>query len=328
MEYVFIPDYDALDVERRIIDEYNALDTSILDRTSPPVAQIPPLERSQHSVQDYRVDFSPIQNLGERMSNSRIQQGLELKIPRMILQVVREKNSLVESLSDSVKEHMPDWNYVLLTELEADKFVQQVFPDYWNVYSDYKYWEQKRNLVVFLWLYKNGGFYIDINYRMMSSLESKLSLDAELYLMQSPDVETYYTTSLLGGVPQHPLWKACMEEMRSLATSPPKWSITKDLYISATTGTIMFSSVVSKISSPYYVLPVSSIAPRNVCGNKTSREAGVLYQTYSCDNAKGMEQWIYSMYVCNSIWLYILIFIVLILIIWLIFKLFFYFKKR
>jgi hypothetical protein len=31
MEYVFIPDYDALDVEQRALEEYNAFDTSILE---------------------------------------------------------------------------------------------------------------------------------------------------------------------------------------------------------------------------------------------------------------------------------------------------------
>jgi mannosyltransferase OCH1-like enzyme len=245
----------------------------------------------------------------------------------MILQVVQDKSTLVDALSESVKEYMSNWNYVLLTETEADKFVQQMYPDYWITYSNYKYWEQKRNAVIFLWLYKNGGLYIDINYRMMSSLESKLSLDAELYLMQSPDVETYYTTSLLGGVAQHPLWKSCIEEMRSLAKSPPKWSISKELYISATTGTIMFSSMVSKVSSPYYVLPVSSVAPRNVCGNKTTRDAGVLYQTYSCENPQGMEQWIYGMYVCNPVWLYIIIIILVLLVIWLLIKSIGYFYK-
>lgn len=319
MEYVFIPDYDALDVERRALDEYNAFDTSILERTSPPITQIPALHRSQPLIHDTYVE--------PRVQQPYVQTKVELKIPKMILQVAQEKNTLVESLSASVREHMPNWNYVLLTEAESEKFVQQMYPDYWITYSNYKYWEQKRNAIIFLWLYKNGGLYIDINYRMMSNLSEALPLDAELYLMKSPDVETYYTTSLLGGVAQHPLWKACIEEMRSLAKSPPKWSISKELYISATTGTIMFSSMVSKVNSPYYVLPVSNVAPRNVCGNKTNREAGVLYQTYSCDNPQGMEQWIYSMYICNPIWLYIIIIIVMLLLLFLLVKCIGYFYK-
>lgn len=320
MEYVFIPDYDALDVERRVIDEYNAFDTSILQRTSPPADRIPALERSQNLLNDTYAEPRQVQQTPR-------QQNLELKIPRMILQVVKDKNSLVESLSSSIKENMPTWNYVMLTEIDADKYVQQMHPDFLSTYSNYKYWEQKRNAVIFLWLYKNGGLYIDINYRMMSNLELKLPLDAELYLMQSPDVETYYTTSLLGGMPQHHLWKACIEEMRTLARSPPKWTISKDLYISATTGTIMFSSMISKVNTPYYVLPVSGVAPRGVCGNKTEREAGVLYQTYSCDDPQGMEQWIYSMYVCNPYWFYIIIILLVLLLIWIVIKCINYFSR-
>lgn len=318
MEYVIIPDYDALDVEKRIIDEYDAFDTSILERTSPPITQIPPLERSQPLMRETYVE-PKIQNTNYNKI---------MKIPRMIFQVVQEKSPLTDSLSSSVKDNMPTWNYVLLTELEAEKFVQQAYPDFWPVYSNYKYWEQKKNSIIYLWLYKNGGFYIDINYRMMADLEPKLPLDAELCLMQSPDIETYYTNSILGSIAQHPLWKYTIDEMRTLSKSPPKWSISKELYISATTGTIMLNSLISKSNSSYYVLPVSSIAPRGICGNKISREAGVLYQTYSCDNPQGVEQWIYSMYICNPFWLYIVIVIIMLLLVWLVVKCINYFYKR
>jgi mannosyltransferase OCH1-like enzyme len=89
-------------------------------------------------------------------------------IPKCILQIAIG-DSYVGSLPlEDVKQHIlqnhnTEYEYTLLTDDACKKFLKESFPEYSSLYTRLQKPQYKSDLIRYLYLYKNGGYYIDID---------------------------------------------------------------------------------------------------------------------------------------------------------------------
>src|SRR5438128_2739326 len=95
-------------------------------------------------------------------------------IPRLIMQTwkTEEAPDKWSSSPASIDHYMPTWDYVLMTDELNLKFVKMHFPEYLDVYTSFPYNIQRADAIRYMWLYVNGGVYLDLDYELTEPLDS------------------------------------------------------------------------------------------------------------------------------------------------------------
>ena len=89
-------------------------------------------------------------------------------IPKRILQIAigdaYVKGLPLEQIKQNIlQNHNTEYDYTLLTDLGCQAFLKESFPQFYNLYNTLQRPQYKSDLVRYLYLYKNGGYYIDID---------------------------------------------------------------------------------------------------------------------------------------------------------------------
>lgn len=66
-------------------------------------------------------------------------------------------------LAESWKEKKPTWEYHLWSQTEMEQLVKNSFPDFEEIYFNFKYNVQRWDAIRYMILYKYGGFYADLD---------------------------------------------------------------------------------------------------------------------------------------------------------------------
>ena len=147
-----------------------------------------------------------------KTGNSKIRKT-EKGIPKLIIQTW--KNEIVPfkwlKSPESIKKHMPDWKYLLLTDEMMDTFVKKYFPDFHEkIYTKFPYHIQRCDSFRYMWLYINGGIYIDLDFELKDSLAKLLEKyddgTADAFFTPSGNNNHWYTNSFLASKPKSPIW--------------------------------------------------------------------------------------------------------------------------
>lgn len=233
-------------------------------------------------------------------------------IPKTIMQTWKTSD-LPAEWSDSVpsvERHMPDWSHVLMTDEDNRNFVETYFPDFLETYDAFPYNIQRADAIRYMWLYVNGGLYMDLDYRLNGPLDSLFYEGNGLYLMKSPNTPSYYTNSIMASKPRHPFWIEVIERMKSPIV--PYWAVTKHFKVMYTTGPCMLTQVLRETQHAHTVIPYSLVSPRTMCGDNSGRN-GLLSPLQGCswgDFDSKLYGWIY----CNM-WSAICLLVLLIIIV-------------
>jgi mannosyltransferase OCH1-like enzyme len=245
----------------------------------------------------------------------------EVKIPKIIMQTWKDKNvpRKWRKSPESIREFMKDWQYVLMTDEDNRKFVQEHFPGFLPYYDAFEYNIQRVDAIRYMWLYIHGGIYMDLDFVLMKPLDNlfKEITNAEVYLVSSGNIGVYITNSFMASKPRCGLWLEVIERMkRTLAW----YYVGKHMKVMNTTGPIMLTHVVTNSSYPYIRLPKAQINPCSVCDLRCP-----LGDTYlrplEGSSWTGIDTTVYNYFMCN--WKPVTIFVVLILvfiILWLLLK--------
>lgn len=271
--------------------------------------------RESISGHDIRPDSTLIENDNEG----------SLKIPRIIMQTWKTKDvpEKWRESGESIARYMPNWNRILMTDEDNREFVKKHFPDFLYVYDSYKHGIQRADAIRYMFLYIHGGIYMDLDYRMNSSIEH-LFTTGDIYFMNSPTHTMYWNNSIMASRPRHPFWLEVIEKMKQVAFEPPFWAKGKHFKVMETTGPGMFSRVVQETKYPYSVLPVRLVSPRGICQPKGSVH-GLLEPLEGCSWVE-WDTTVYNWFVCNfsvfQIFMIIILVVILItaLITWCIFR--------
>ena len=188
----------------------------------------------------------------------------EVNIPKIIMQTWKDTHIphkwRVSPLS--IQRKMPGWKYVLMTDKDNRNFVRKHFPDFLPYYDKFPYNIQRVDAIRYMWLYVNGGIYIDLDFKMQHSLEHLFTTNADVYLVSSGNFGSYYTNAFMASKPGCKLWLKMIEAMKEKL---PWYYMGRHVEVMNTTGPVMLTHVVRKSKTVYSVLPRKLLTPCSVC---------------------------------------------------------------
>lgn len=153
----------------------------------------------------------------------------------------------------SIKEHLPWWDLVETDHQQGQGLVEQHFPQYLDFYQGLLYPEQQANLLRYMCLHLYGGLSLDSEVALVRAPEEEL-LRQELLLVPTRWDLGFYSTCFMGSRPEHPLWLAVLEESRRRCKTTLPWKLSRQAWVSYTTGSHLLTSVVKSSSSSALVL--------------------------------------------------------------------------
>lgn len=189
----------------------------------------------------------------------------ECRIPRWFMQTWKN-GDVPDKWKDSpssVREKMRDWNYILMTDEMNREFVRIHFPDFLATYDAFPYPIQRVDAIRYMWLYINGGIYMDLDIVLTRSIEDFFtSSDCQVYLVHSGNIASYYTNALMASKPGSPFWLECIEEMKKKPS--PLW-VGRHLLVMNTTGPMMLTRVAKRSNLVIATLPSRLLVPCSLC---------------------------------------------------------------
>lgn len=139
-------------------------------------------------------------------SNPSIYMPDTLSIPKLIFQCTSDRNFIIDKAT-------PGWTYKIFTHVQQRKFIHKFFPKKLITYDKYKYFQQKTNLFVYLFLYTHGGVYVSEDYKLNKSLEFILSNSNTADIFFVLDKDRYVTTDFIISRPFCNFWLDVVEEL-------------------------------------------------------------------------------------------------------------------
>ena len=168
-----------------------------------------------------------------------------VKIPKIIMQTWKDHNipKKWKTSPKSIRKYMPDWKYVLMTDKDNRNFVKKHFPDFLKYYDAFPYPIQRCDSIRYMFLYKFGGLYMDLDFEVLHPLDSLFTSGAEAYLVSSSNVGSYLTNSFMASKPGCKLWLDAIEEMKKPV---PYYYIGRHLTVMHQTGSFLLSRIARK----------------------------------------------------------------------------------
>ena len=221
----------------------------------------------------------------------------KVKIPKLIMQTWIDTDipKKWKISPESIKEKMPDWEYVLMTDKDNRKFVKKHFPDFLPYYDNFPHAIQRADAIRYMWLYIKGGIYMDLDFEVLKPLDEFFTSGSDVYLVSSSNVGSYITNSFMAAKPGCELWLEVIEAMKKPL---PFYYLGKHMTVMNSTGPILLTHVVKKSKIVYGVLPSKLILPCSVCNIKCQSKGSYLRQLEG-------SSWItydtkfYNFFMCN-----------------------------
>lgn len=196
-------------------------------------------------------------------------------IPRLIMQTWKttEVPDKWKPSVKSIKKYMPGWRHILTTDEDNRKFVKENHPDFLKTYDGYHHPIQRADAVRYMWLYKYGGIYMDLDYEIRKPLDHLFKSNSNLFFTTSTNFKGYITNSFMASKPKQKIWLDVLEEMKRRAKGWKPfsgegrewWSQGKHLTVIMTTGPGVIDYVVRRSSYVYTMLPPNLINPYTIC---------------------------------------------------------------
>lgn len=190
----------------------------------------------------------------------------EIQIPKIIMQTW--KNDTIpdhwKASPASIKKYMPDWKYVLMTDEMNREFCAKHFPDFLSTYDNFPHPIQRADAIRYMFLYKFGGLYIDMDIELLHDLSPLFTQDADVFLVRSGNIGSILTNSFMASRPRCPIWLKMLSAIQTNWGYQP-WMIGKHLTVMNTTGPMMLNRVVNNEKFSYVMLPSALMMPCSVC---------------------------------------------------------------
>jgi mannosyltransferase OCH1-like enzyme len=188
-------------------------------------------------------------------------------IPRLIMQTWKTKDvpDHWKESPESISKKMKEWKHVLMTDEDNRRFVEKYFPNFLPYYDSFKHPIQRVDAVRYMWLYINGGIYLDLDIAVTKNLEKLFTCNHDFYLVQSSNIYSTYTNAFMISKPRVDFWLEVIEEMK---TPVPWWCVTKHLIVMNSTGPMMLTRVANrykKENKQFGVIEAKVLSTCNVC---------------------------------------------------------------
>lgn len=238
-------------------------------------------------------------------------------IPKIIMQTW--KTSQVpdrwKSSPEAIHRLMPDWEYVLMTDEMNLQFVRSYFPDFLPYYEKFPHNIQRADAIRYMWLYRHGGIYMDLDIELVKPLDDLFTANNESYFVRSGNLGGWFTNSIMASKPRAQIWLECLNAMKKPL---PWWAIGKHLVVHRSTGPLMLTHVVNKTKQIYGILPAAFLTPCNIC-NLPCSAPNAYVRTLEGSSWVSYDSIVYNFFLCHWKTVFTVIAVViLILILWII----------
>jgi len=177
-------------------------------------------------------------------------------IPKIIHQIWEGRedplSDFYQQLGETWKEHHPDWKYEVWGGDRMENFVKNHYPDFVDIYFNYKYSVHRWDVIRYLILYKIGGMYVDFDYECFESFDRYLT-EGKCYFAMEPEnhcrafgKDIYFNNALMATPPEHPFFKAIIEHIQ---ITPIRYTKNKTLDVLSSTGPLMLTNLYEKFEN-------------------------------------------------------------------------------
>lgn len=183
-------------------------------------------------------------------------------IPKIIFQTYKTQEIPAHWKSSpvSIKKYMPDWQYVFMTDIDNLEFVKTHFPSFLNWFANLKYPIQRADVIRYMFLYVNGGLYLDMDIELNTSMEPLLQSGSDTFLVKAPrNWWGHYTNFLMASTPKNKFFLAVLDECLKPISN---WLLPHHI-ISSQTGIGALNRAVKRFSITS--LPFHSLVPCDYC---------------------------------------------------------------
>lgn len=175
-----------------------------------------------------------------------------------------------QASQDAILKLMPDWDYHLMTDADNLTFVKRYFPDFLTTFTQFEYDIQRADAIRYMWLYVHGGVYLDLDIRILKSLDGLFKVNYDLYVVKSKIVGNIYTNAFMAAKPRLSVTLRCLEMMKA---GNSWWHLGKHLKVINLTGPHMWTQAIeafqaensSKDRMTIQEIPTSLIIPCSMC---------------------------------------------------------------
>jgi mannosyltransferase OCH1-like enzyme len=139
-------------------------------------------------------------------------------IPKQILQIAigEEYRKIIplDKLRRLFEEINPEFTYILLTEIECINFLCTNYPEYLDLYNILNRVQYKSDLIRYLYIYKYGGIYIDIDLSQTIKFEVLLQiLNNATSFFTIGNGSEQMANGFFGSVKDNIIFIECIDEM-------------------------------------------------------------------------------------------------------------------
>ena len=221
-----------------------------------------------------------------------------VKIPKIIMQTWKNHDipDKWKISPKSIKKYMPDWKYVLMTDEDNRAFVKKYFPDFLPYYDGFIHNIMRADAIRYMYLYKFGGIYMDLDFEVKHNLDSLFYTDAEAYLIASGNIGSYITNSFMASKPGCKLWLEMIEAMKK----PQPWYVMgKHFVVMCSTGPIGLTNVAKKSKVVYAMLPSILLMRCSACNIGKCDTRGAYLKPLEGSSWITYDTKIYNFFLCN-----------------------------
>lgn len=170
----------------------------------------------------------------------------------------------------SVRRYLPDWEHVLLDDVGLEDCVRTATPWFLEKWRALPHAIQRVDAARYVWLWHNGGLYMDLDIEILSpSFGSEINralLSGLPAFVQTKNPTGTITNCLMASPKGHPLMLECV---RRIHEGKCLWYGTgifgKHLQVMGTTGPGLLDKVIREGFWPVHLLPSSLLLPNTIC---------------------------------------------------------------
>jgi mannosyltransferase OCH1-like enzyme len=198
------------------------------------------------------------------------------KIPKIIHQiwsgVTEPLPKYFETLGETWKKHYPDWEYMFWDNDLMNKFIEENYPQYVDIYNRFPYNVQRWDAIRYLILDKTGGMYVDFDYESICNME-ELMKDKSCCFALEPEPhfrafgreknEPVFNNALMFSEPEHFFMKKIIETVFS--EKMLAYEGIKEVCVMNTTGPWVISDLYFGLTKQeregIYLIPAKYVTP-------------------------------------------------------------------
>ena len=234
-----------------------------------------------------------------------------VKIPKIIMQTWKN-NEIPDHWKESpksIRDHMPDWTYILMTDEDGFKFCGKYFPDFLSYYENFPHPIQRADAIRYMFLYIYGGLYMDLDIVIEKPLDPLFYSESELYLCPSGNIGSCLTNSFMASKPGCKFWLKMIEHMKQPTSW---WMMGKHMTVMNTTGPVGLNYVVKNEGYQYLALPSKDVMPCSVCNIEHCKIGNAYLKPLVGSSWIGYDTRVMNYFLCN--WKEVVIAVIIIII--------------